>query len=95
MRKFYSREEIDSKPRKPYKNFADELIHNPGKYTEWPWPLGGDPKSNVASNLQYRIKTGVLSAFRPAGEFDAFVREGILYVAYVGKAEEDDENHTD
>lgn len=76
-------DELPGKPRpsEEYPEFAKILMNDPGKWYPWRWPL----KPKATSQVQHRIKMGVLKAFRPSGFFDAKVREGVLYVRYIGE----------
>ncbi len=64
---------------------AELLRRNPGGWVPF---VQQYETSSAASNTQSRINKGVLAAFRPAGSFKAVVRQGILYVKYVGEAAE-------
>ena len=76
-------DELPGKPRAAddYPGFAEKLTCNPMRWYEWEWPL----HSSNTSGVQNRIHKGVLKAFRPAGFYEARVREGQLYVRYVGE----------
>ncbi|MEU7576789.1 hypothetical protein AB0B50_04205 [Streptomyces sp. NPDC041068] len=64
---------------------AAALRDRPGEWAH----VDTHPNSNRASNQAHRIRTGKLAAFRPAGEFEATVRnngEDVIYVyaRYIG-----------
>jgi hypothetical protein len=65
----------------PWEKVADELRNHPGT-----WALVAD---DALSAYVSQIKNGRLTAFRPAGSFDARVRNGNgvrgnLYIRYTG-----------
>lgn len=77
--------EKEHKKQKPineeYLALAEALRQNTGGWAPFPKQY---KTSGAASNTQYRIRQGMLAAFRPAGHFDAVVRQGVLYVRHVG-----------
>ena len=65
--------------------FADELRKHPGDWAVW--------REGVNSSLAFQVKSGKVSAFRPAGAFEAVSRalennRGTIYVRFVGGQEQ-------
>lgn len=64
-----------------YFEIASALRANPEKWAVWPLPTDGRQGHNMAAN----INLGRLKAF--VGGFEATVKNGTLYVRFVGGAE--------
>lgn len=54
---------------------ADALRSEPGRWAMLP---------DLPNSISTSIRSGTHAAYRPAGAFDAAVRQGNLYVRYVG-----------
>ncbi|NKZ63036.1 hypothetical protein GTG23_02635 [Rhodococcus hoagii] len=63
-----------------WKWFADELRAHPGRWAKFP------DQDGVKGGRTFQINSGRLAGFT-AGEFEASVRQGVLYVRFVGGAE--------
>ena len=71
--------------REKYAWFAEELRSNPHRWATFPESY--ETKSHQAAyGRANAIRSGKLSDFGPAGQFEAQVRNHVVYVRYVGGA---------
>lgn len=79
---------IGRRPNGRHAQIAEALRERPG---EWAC-IGVQDTARSAGSLAYAIRTGRLSAYLPAGAFEASARtvrrEHRLYVRFVGKSDE-------
>ena len=67
------------RPADLFRQFADVLRANPGRWAEWPTKI----KSMSAGSTASRINLG-LNPTLPATEFEAVAREYVVYVRCIG-----------
>jgi len=72
--------ELPDRERGPDGNhalIAEELRSRPGEWAMLP---------DLAPSFSAQIRSGVNTAYRPAGTYEATARNGVLYARYVGGA---------
>ena len=67
-------------PSRRHQNTVRQLLDHPGK---WAIVHTGRSKAS-ASSLAYHIRNGSSASYRPAGAFEATVRDKEVYARYVG-----------
>lgn len=76
---------LGKRQRGKYVWFAEELRSNPDRWAKFPESYETKPRQ-AAYTRAHLIRSGKLLGFGPAGQFEAEVRNQVVYVRYVGGA---------